>query len=143
MVTVQQVFDTAISLINEQAQRTGLTIHADTVDYANRCIPILNTLLPHLYLYSDEREVPKSGRPECPVLFAAPGGGEPDFLQDIPLDNTLCLGVLPYGLAAHLVANEDGELSRWLLSRYNSVFADIRANIPASFEPISTPYGLF
>lgn len=143
MVTVQQVFDTAISLINEQAQRTGLTVHSDTVDYANRCIPILNTLLPHLYLYSDEREAPKSGRPDCPVLFSPAGGGEPDFLQDVPLDNTLCLGVLPYGLAAHLVADENGELSAFLLSRYNSVFADIRSSIPASFEPISTPYGLF
>ena len=65
------------------------------------------------------------------------------MMQDIPLDNTLALGVLPYGLAAHLVADENGELSRWLLSRYNSVFADIRSNIPASFEPIPTPYGLF
>lgn len=143
MVTVKQVFDTAISLINEQAQRTGLTLHADTVDYANRCVPILNTLLPHLYLYSDEREVPKNGRPSCPVLTAPEGGGEANMMQDIPLDNTLALGVLPYGLAAHLVADENGELSRWLLSRYNSVFADIRSNIPASFEPIPTPYGLF
>lgn len=143
MVTVQQVFDTAVGLINEQARRTGLTLHADTVDYANRCIPILNTLLPHLYLYSDQREVPRSGRPECPVLFAPPGGGEPDLLQDIPLDNALCLGVLPYGLAAHLVADENSQLSAWLLGRYNSVFADIRSSIPASFEPISTPYGLF
>lgn len=143
MVTVQQVFDTAISLINEQAQRTGLTLHTDTVDYANRCIPIINTLLPHLYLYSDDRETPDYGRPSCPVLIAPEGGGEADMMQDIPLDNTLALGVLPYGLAAHLVADENGELSRWLLSRYNSVFADIRANIPASFEPIPTPYGLF
>ena len=143
MVTVQQVFDTAISLINEQAQHTGLTVHTDTKDYSFRCIPILNTLLPHLYLYSDDREEPSRGRPACPVLFAPAGGGEPDFLQDVPLDNTLCLGVLPYGLAAHLVADENGELSRWLLSRYNSVFADIRSSIPASFDPIPTPYGLF
>jgi len=29
------------------------------------------------------------------------------------------------------------------LSRFNQVFADIRSKVPAAFEAIPTPYGLF
>lgn len=143
MVTVQQVFDTAINLINEQHQANGTTNHADTSGYRFRTVPILNTLLPQLYLYSDEKTVPAKGRPSCPVLISPEGGGTADFLQDVPLDDTLALGVLPFGLAAHLVADENRELSQWLLSRFYAVFAELRTAIPQSFEPISTPYGLF
>lgn len=144
MVTVQKVFDMAMALIDEQAKRTGQTVHADTIDYKNRTIPIINAILPQLYLYSDERNMETNKRPICPVLFVAEGGdADPDFQQDIPLDNTLCLGVLPYALAGHLVSGENESLSAWLMSRYVQVFADVRASIPSVFEPISTPYGLF
>lgn len=53
------------------------------------------------------------------------------------------MGVLPYALAAHLIAGENEDLSMWLLSKYNQVFNDVRYKIPGAFEPISTPYGLF
>ena len=79
----------------------------------------------------------------CPLLMIPSDHSKPDFTQEIPLDDTLARGVLPYALAGHLIAGENAELSAWFLNRYNQVFADLRSKIPGTFEPISAPYGLF
>ena len=139
MVTVQQVFDSAIHLMDEQSESTGQTVTQDTNEYKYRTISILNTLMPSLYPYSDTCDHSAPGRPVCPVLVAA----SYDFTQTVPLDDGLALGVLPYALAGHLLAAENESLSIWFLSRFNQVFADIRSKVPAAFESIPTPYGLF
>ena len=143
MVTAQQVFDAAIHLMDEQSETNGKTITTDTNEYRFRTISILNTILPALYPYSDTCETTAGRRPECPALFAQNGYSEPDLEQVIPLDDGLALGVLPYALAAHLLAAENEELSMWLLARYNQAFGEIRQFMPGSFEPIPAPYGLF
>ena len=63
--------------------------------------------------------------------------------QGIPLDDSLCASLLPLYLSAQLLAAENESLSAWFLSRYQMVFQDIRTKTARSFEPISTPYGLF
>ena len=149
MTTVQQVFDTAIHMMDEQAETSGVTQTTDTQEYRFRTLSILNAILPALYPYSDTYGSSGAGRPVCPVLTipvdmnGRPSHSDPDFTQDSPLDDTLALGVLPYALAAHLLASENRELSLWFLSQYNQVFADLRNKIPGTFEPISAPYGLF
>jgi len=142
MVTVQQVFDSAIHLMDEQSESNGQTITTDTNEYKFRTISILNAVMPSLYPYSDTCDHSAPGRPVCPVLTAA-SCSTPDFTQTVPLDDGLALGVLPYALAAHLLAAENESLSMWFLSRFNQVFADIRSKVPAAFEAIPTPYGLF
>ena len=144
MTTVQQVFDMAMHMMDEQAETTGATMTDDTEEYKLRTISILNAVIPSLFPFSDTYDVttPLVGRPLVPALTAA-DHANPDFTQTIPLDDTLAMGVLPYALAAHLTATENGELSAWLMNRYNMAFADLRSRIPSSFEPISTPYGLF
>ena len=67
----------------------------------------------------------------------------PDFTQEIPLDDSLAIGVLPYALAAHLLAGENDELSAFFNSKYMTAFGELRDKTPASFERIETPYGLF
>ena len=52
MVTVQQVFDTAIHLMDEQNESNGGTQTVDTDEYRFRTISILNTAIPALYPYS-------------------------------------------------------------------------------------------
>lgn len=141
MTTVQQVFDQAIHLMDEQSESTGTTNTNDTTEYKFRTISILNTILPSLYPYSDTCNT-VYGRPVCPPLTAK-DYRNPDFTQPVPLDDALSTGVLPYALAAHLLAGENEELSLWFLQRYNQVFADIRSRCAAVFEPIPTPYGLF
>lgn len=144
MITVQQVFDTAIYMMDEQYETNGITETTDTKEYKFRTLAVINSLLPQLYPYSDNYDTSGTGRPVCPQL-KLPTETTPqlDFTQEIPLDETLALGVLPYGLAAHLLASEDMELSAWFLNRYNQAFADLRSKIPGSFEPIVAPYGLF
>lgn len=144
MTTVQQVFDIAMHLMDEQAESTGATMTDDTEEYKLRAISIINLVLPSLFPFSDTYDTtsPLPGRPLVPTLAAA-DHANPDFTQYIPLDDTLAMGVLPYALAAHLTATENEELSAWLMARFNTAFADLRSRIPSSFEPISTPYGLF
>ena len=144
MTTVQQVFDIAMHLMDEQAESTGATMTDDTEEYQYRTISILNAILPALFPFSDTYDVttPLAGRPPVPLLAAA-DHASPDFDQPVPLDDTLAIGVLPYALAGHLTATENEDLSAWFLQRYTQAFADLRSRIPASFEPIPTPYGLF
>lgn len=143
MVTVQQVFDTAIHMMDEQSETSGATSTTDTQEYKLRTLSILNAVMPGLYPYSDTYAVTATGRPVCPALSQSAGHSSPDLTQTIPLDDTLALGVLPYALAAHLLAGENEELSAWFMSRYNQAFVDLRHKLPAVFEPITTPYGLF
>lgn len=143
MTTVQQIFDMAIHMMDEQSETTGSTQTTDTQEYKFRTISILNAVMPALYPFSDSLDTSGTGRPVCPVLAAPTQPSQPDFTQVVPLDDTLAMGVLPYVLAAHLLAGENEDLSAWFLSRYNQVFGDIRNKIPAAFEPIPAPYGLF
>ena len=143
MISVQQVFDTAIHLMDEQNELTGSTATTDTQEYAFRTLSILNTILPTLYPYSDTCVYPSSGRPICPMLQLPKDNSPPDFSQAVPLDEALCLGVLPYKLAEHLLAGENESLSAWFSNQYAQAFAELRSKIPGSFEPIPTPYGLF
>ena len=143
MVTVQQVFDAAIHMMDEQSETSGATSTTDTQEYKFRTLSILNTVMPALYPYSDTFWDTGTGRPVCPVLTVAADLRKPDFTQVIPLDDALALGVLPYALAAHLLSGENESLSAWFLDRYVQVFGDIRSKIPESFAPIPTPYGLF
>lgn len=143
MTTIQQVFDMAIHLMDEQSETNGNTLTTDTQEYKFRTISILNAVMPVLYPFSDTLDTTAPGRPICPMLMVPELHSKPDFTQEVPLDDTLARGVLPYALAAHLLSGENEDLSVWFLSRYNQVFGDIRNKIPAAFEPIATPYGLF
>lgn len=143
MITVQQVFDMAIHLMDEQAENNGSTHTTDTQEYEYRTISVLNAIMPALYPYSDTYSNTGGGRPACPALAVSAATNQPDFTQPVPLDDTLALGVLPYALAAHLLAGENAELAAWFQSRYNQAFADLQSKIPSEFIPISTPYGLF
>lgn len=142
MVTVQQVFDIAIHMMDEQSEASGATATADTQEYKLRTLSILNAILPSLYPYSDTCDSSGPGRPVCPALSQT-SHSSPNFSQTIPLDATLAFGVLPYALAAHLLSGENEELAAWFMARYNQSFAELRHKIPASFEPIPAPYGLF
>ena len=142
MTTVQQVFDMAIHLMDEQNESTGATETVDTQEYKYRTISILNSVIPALYPYSGNYNNTASGRPSVRKL-SADNYKEPDFDQSIPLDDTLSMSVLPYYLAAQLLSAENEALSSWFMNRYREFFMDLRDMIPASFEAISTPYGTF
>lgn len=141
-ITVQQVFDQAIHLMDEQNESTGATITADTEEYKSRTISILNTAIARLYPYSSnyDRELPGRAYPES---LAVKDYANPDFTQKIMLDDTLCIGLLPLYLAAQLLSGENEALAGWFMGQYREALADVKRSIPGSFEQITTPYGLF
>ena len=51
--TAQDVFDAAMGLIDEVNESTGSTDTADTKEYKQRTLLILNMLIGELYMYSD------------------------------------------------------------------------------------------
>lgn len=142
MVTVQQVFDAAIDLMDEQNESTGATKTNDTREYELRTISILNIAIPTLYPYSSSSKRTAVGRPKPPALLAE-NRSSPDFEQRIPLDDSLCWALLPFWLASMLRSGEDTEFSMRMMTEYNNALASIRDLVPAQFEAIYTPYGLF
>lgn len=142
MVSVQQVFDMAIHLMDEQSESTGATETVDTQEYKFRTLSILNSVIPALYPYSGTYNGAASGRPS-PRKLTADNYKEPDFDQSIPLDDSLSMSVLPYYLASQLLSAENEALAAWFMNRYRELLMDIRDKIPGSFEPILTSYGMF
>lgn len=142
MVTVQQVFDMAIHLMDEQSENNGTTGTVDTQEYKYRTISILNSVIPALYPYSGNYDAGVNGRPAAKILTWG-DYKNPDFTQEIALDDTLCLALLPYYLAAQLLAGENETLAAWFMNRYRESFVDLRDMVPAEFEAISMPYGGF
>lgn len=142
MVTVQQVYDIAIHLMDEQNETTGATETEDTAEYKYRTLSILSALIPSLYPYSGTYEQSDSGRPS-PSQLIADDYQNPDFDQTIPLDDTLSLAVLPWFLAAQLLSVENESLANWMYSRGTVALNDLRNKVPAQFETIESPYGYF
>jgi hypothetical protein len=142
MVTVQQVFDMAIHIIDEQNETSGATVTVDTNEYKYRTISILHSVIPRLYPYSGTYKQTAKGRP-APSQLSADDYKNPDLDQAIPLDDVLSLALLPYFLAAQLVSAENTDLANWCMNIYNGHFADLRYKVPGDFERISTPYGSF
>ena len=142
MAKVQEIFDMAIHLMDEQSESNGSTGTVDTQEYKFRTISILNSVIPALQIYSSDYDRTGFGRPE-PEILLADNHANPDFTQEIRLDNTLSYSLLPYYLAAQLLSGENEDLANWFLARYREAFNDVRNKVLAEFEPISTPYGLF
>jgi hypothetical protein len=142
MVTVQEIFDAAMDLMDEQNESNGSTDTHDTREYRLRTISVLNMAIPALYPYSSGYDRSQPGRPRLRTLYAD-NRAEPDFGQNIPLDDSLCWALLPFWLASMLRSGEDTEFSMRMMTEYNNALIQVRDKMVAEFEQISTPYGLF
>jgi len=132
--TAQGVFELAIHLMDEQHRHTGAADFADTAPYKNRTLAILNVLLSECLPCSDTFAVPAAGgRPVCPEITG--------FDTPIPLDDGICRGVLPYGLAAHLLLDEHNGLAAYFSDRYRERLAALNHTLPRAFVPIEEVYG--
>lgn len=137
MVTVQDVFDMAIHLMDEQMETDGSTMTVDTGEYKYRTISILNTVIPRIAKYSrlqEEDDIP---------LLSNLNFKNPNFTQVIRLDDGLAMSLLPPYLAAELLSAENDTLSAWFMNQYREALNDMRSNADGSFEPIPLPYGTF
>lgn len=134
MSTVQDVFDIAIRLMDAQNESTGATDTADTKEYRLRAPSLVNSLLDRAYPASDTYQtVGKGLRPVCEKVSA---------MEDaLDLDERICTGVLPYGLAGLLLTEENPSLANFFWQTFLEQLAEARTGLPAEIEAIEDAYG--
>lgn len=134
MNTVQEVFDIAIRLMDAQNESTGSTDTADTKEYKLRTPSLLNSILDRAYPASDTYPRDNDGkRPVCPKVYA--------MEDEIGLDERLCTGVLPYGLAALLLTEENPPLADFFWQTFLEQLAAAMSGLPSGAESIEDTYG--
>lgn len=127
--TVQAVFDKAMYLIDAQNESTGSTSTSDTQEYKIRTIGILNTMLDAVYSASDTYEIGDDGkRPYLDDIES--------FEDELDLDAKILRNVLPNGLAAKLLSEENPQLANYFQQVYEEQLAIARLQRPAQFEDI-------
>lgn len=134
MTNAQWVFDHAMAVIDEINEATGKPSVVDTNEYKQRTLYILNILRGELYPYSDTFTEAEKGRRPIAALIT-------DFETAIDLDDYICQSVLPYGLAAHLLLQEDPSSASFANQRYEELKAGLSRGRPAEFEEIEDAYG--
>ena len=135
-LSVQGVFDKAMYLIDAQNESTGSTDNSDTTEYKVRTLGILNNLIDDAYPASDTFAIGEDGK--RPALDDLTG-----FSDEIKMDPYIVRSVLPCGLAAKLLSEENPTLADFFWQLYEQRLAKARAGVPASFESIEDglPYG--
>jgi len=136
VITVQQVYDMAIKLMNQQDDSTGTTDSSELDGYKNRTLALLNILVSDLYNLSDNTTFPSEAKP-VPALLT-------DFTDGIDLDDRLAVNVLPYGLAAHLYKGEDADnVADLFFNTYYNLKKDYAKKKPTAKVAITNVYGSF
>lgn len=133
--TAQRVFDITMGLIDEVNENSGETDTADTREYKMRTLLILNALRGELYPYSDTYEVETPG--ERPIVAVIS-----DFEAPIDLDDYICQTVLPYGLAAQLLLDENPSAASFFQQRYEELRNNLSKGFPQDGEAITDVYGV-
>jgi hypothetical protein len=101
MITAQDVFITAMSLMDEESEDGAYTGYPD--EYKKKAWPILTLLQAEL--------LPASASPSVIT----------DNTSIFQVDDRTGLMVLPYGLAAHLLLNEDQNRAAYFNNRYDEL----------------------
>ena len=126
MTKVQDVFDKMLTLIDAVDD-------ADVSDYENRTIGIVNVLIGELFMYSDNWKVVEKGkRPIAPEVE--------EFEDEIGLDDYICRTVMPYGLAAHLMLQEDTTTAAYCQQRYDELKLRLAQGLPQDSDDIVDVY---
>lgn len=133
--TAQRVFDITMGLIDEVNENSGETDTADTREYKVRTLLILNALRGELYPYSDTYNVETAG--ERPIVSVIQ-----DFETPIDLDDYICQSVMPYGLAAHLLLDENPASASFFQQRYEELRNNLSKGLPKTTEAITDCYGV-
>lgn len=130
-VTGRAVFEAALSLMNE----TPTSIYApDLEEYELRAVGIINILMVELFPLSVGFGNSTDGKRPLPQRL--------EVLDDvIQMDDGVCTGVLPYGLAAHLQFGEDNVRVSYNSQRYEELRDKLARGMPQEFESIEDVYG--
>ena len=135
-ITGMDVFQRAITMMDELSDE-GKYKYDDTDEYRRRTLAILNVLQNELYPYSDTyKKNQEWDRTRRPVLLPLD-----DLYTEIDLDDYAAGSVLPYGLAAHLLMDENPSTANYFQQRYDELKASMMRGLPAESEDIIDIYG--
>lgn len=132
--TANYIFDQAIKLMDEQSD-TGMSVWSDTQEYQTRAIAILNALIGECYPYSDTYNIITPGKRPIAQTVSS-------MTDVVYLDDSIAKSVLPYGLAAELIKNDDPMLGNYFLQRYQELLARHAKTLPAAWDTIEDVYGI-
>lgn len=124
--TAQKVFSAALALMDEQGSPG---------DYEKRALPVINALCGECFPLSQGWTAAKGERPACPAAA--------DLGSAVGVDDYLARTVLPYGLAAQLLLDENPAAASFLQQRYEELLRGSGRGFPAAAEPIGSVYGGF
>ena len=131
---VQDVFDKAIQLMDEQNEATGSTDTTDTKPYRVKAVGICNTLLGFVYPASDTYKVSAEGK--RPICAAAE-----TMESELDLDDFICASVLPWGMAAQFVLDDDKEKANFFWQTFLEQIEAAKRGIPAPIGEVEDVYG--
>lgn len=132
--TALEIFEHAMDLMDERNESTGEISETDTREYKNRTLGILNILRGEVYRFSDTFHGGAAGfRPIVKRLT--------DFDEDVMLDDYICESVLPYGLAAHLIIDENPSSASFFQQRYEELLRQAVFGMPSVSEDVVDVYG--
>ena len=134
MTTAQEVFDIAVRLMDAQNESTGATETADTKEYRLRAPSLLNSILDRAYPASDNYPGSDArSRPICPKVQK--------MTDEIRLDERICTGILPYGLAGLLLTEENPSLANFFWQTFLEQLEEAKRGVPAGIDSVEDVYG--
>ena len=112
MTTGQEIYEAALVLIDANND-------ADTTEYESKAMSILNVLRGEVYPYSRDYDE------DTPV---------PPLITDmdnsiVGIDDYLCQSVMPYGLGAHLLLDENPTTASYLNQRYQELLMERKRGV--------------
>lgn len=125
MTNANKIFELTMSLMDELSDR-GAFDTSDTAEYKNRTLAILNVLRGEFTPLNDTGLMPKAIT---------------NFECNIDLDDYTCQSILPYGLAAHLLLDENPSAAGFFQQRYEELKRKTIAARPSVSEEIVDVYG--
>lgn len=135
--TAADVFDIAMGLIDEvhPAPSTETSGTSDTEEYRLRTPQILTALQGELYFFSDTYSCQSAEkRPVCTPVSS--------MTDTLDLDDFLARSVLPYGLSAHLLLDENPSDASFFQQRYSEMLLQYAGRTPREAVPIEDVYGV-
>lgn len=140
-MTVKEIYDITMALMDEMIDNKTIEANPEadyksTKDYTARTPGILTILQTQV------------------ISYLKRFGADIDFVEplenmdsEMSVDDSICMGVLPYGLAARLLGQEDTSLSSYFSNLYDTNLAMARDSIDDKYtaeqKERENVYGLF
>ncbi len=111
-MTCQEIYDITMAFMDEMLDNGGVD-YASTLDYTARTPGILTILQTEVVMTFKAKGIDIDTLDRLTAMT-----------DDVDLDENICMGVLPYGLAARLLGQEDKEMSSYFSQQYNLKLED-------------------